>query len=162
MAQPRPTETAPRLTGVQWLICVIAALGFAFDTYELLVLPLIVRPALMEMAKIKPGTPEFNLWVGLLFYIPAVAGGIFGLLGGYLTDRLGRRRVLVWSILIYAVSAMGAGFATSVTQLLILRCTTFIGVCVEFVAAVAWLGELFPHLTQREKGAGLHTGVLFH
>ena len=51
--------------------------------------------------------------MGLLFYIPAVAGGIFGLLGGYLTDRLGRRRVLVWSILIYAFSAFGAGFATS-------------------------------------------------
>jgi MFS family permease len=144
MTQPRLADTTPqRLTGVQWLICVIAALGFAFDTYELLVLPLIVRPALMEMAKIRPGTPEFNLWVGLLFYIPAVAGGIFGLLGGYLTDRLGRRRVLVWSILIYALSAMGAGFATSVTQLLILRCTTFIGVCVEFVAAVAWL-DCFP------------------
>src|ERR1035437_7603777 len=154
MAQPRPTDATPRLTGMQWLICVIAALGFAFDTYELLVLPLIVRPALMEMAKIKPGTPEFNLWVGLLFYIPAVAGGIFGLLGGYLTDRLGRRRVLVWSILIYAVSAMGAGFATSVTQLLILRCTTFIGVCVEFVAAVAWLAELFPNPRQREKVLG--------
>src|ERR1035437_87478 len=162
MAQPRPTDATPRLTGMQWLICVIAALGFAFDTYELLVLPLIVRPALMEMAKIKPGTPEFNLWVGLLFYIPAVAGGIFGLLGGYLTDRLGRRRGLGWSILIYAVSAMGAGFATSLTQLLILRCTTFIGVCMEFVAAVAWLAELFPNPRQREKGAGLHTGVLFH
>lgn len=145
---------SPRLTGIQWLICVIASLGFAFDTYELLVLPLIVRPALMEMAKIKPGTPEFNLWVGLLFYIPAVAGGIFGLLGGYLTDRLGRRRVLVWSILIYAVSAMGAGYATSLTQLLILRCTTFIGVCVEFVAAVAWLAELFPDAKQREKVLG--------
>ena len=139
---------------MQWLICVIAAMGFAFDTYELLVLPLIVRPALMEMAKIRPGTPEFNLWVGLLFYIPAVAGGIFGLLGGYLTDRLGRRRVLVWSILIYAFSAMGAGFATSLTQLLILRCTTFIGVCVEFVAAVAWLAELFPDPKQREKVLG--------
>ena len=155
MTQPRLADITPqRLTGVQWLICVIAALGFAFDTYELLVLPLIVRPALMEMAKIRPGTPEFNLWVGLLFYIPAVAGGIFGLLGGYLTDRLGRRRVLVWSILIYAFSAMGAGFATSVTQLLILRCTTFIGVCVEFVAAVAWLAELFPHPKQREKVLG--------
>ena len=155
MTQPRLADITPqRLTGVQWLICVIAALGFAFDTYELLVLPLIVRPALMEMAKIRPGTPEFNLWVGLLFYIPAVAGGIFGLLGGYLTDRLGRRRVLVWSILIYAFSAMGAGFATSVTQLLILRCTTFIGVCVEFVAAVAWLAELFPDPKQREKVLG--------
>ena len=30
-------------------------------------------------------------------------------------------------------------------MLLILRCTTFIGVCVEFVAAVAWLAELFPN-----------------
>ena len=97
MASPTRTETAPRITAVQWLICVIASVGFAFDTYALLVLPLIVRPALMEMGKIKPGTPDFNLWVGLLFYIPAVAGGIFGLLGGYLTDRLGRRRVLVWS-----------------------------------------------------------------
>src|ERR1044071_148502 len=131
MSAPRPTENASRLTGVQWLICVIAGLGFAFDIYELLVLPLIVRPALMEIAKIRPGTPEFNSWVGMLFYIPAVAGGIFGLLGGYLTDRLGRRRVLVWSILIYAFSALGAGYATTLTQLLILRCTTFIGVCVE-------------------------------
>ncbi len=154
MAPSRPTEVAPRLTGLQWLICVIASIGFAFDTYALLVLPLIVRPALMEMSKIKPGTPEFNLWVGLLFYIPAVAGGIFGLLGGYLTDRLGRRRVLVWSILIYAVSAVGAGYATSVVQLLILRCTTFIGVCVEFVAAVAWLAELFPNAKQRENVLG--------
>src|SRR3954471_20169937 len=118
MATPRPTETASRLTPMQWLICTIAAIGFAFDTYELLVLPLIVRPALMEMAKLRPGTPEFNSWVGLLLFIPAVAGGIFGMLGGYLTDRLGRRRVLVWSILIYAFSAMGAGFATSVNQLL--------------------------------------------
>jgi MFS family permease len=154
MSQPAFIETAPKLRPGQWLICIIAALGFAFDTYELLVLPLIVRPALMEMAKIRPGTPEFNLWVGLLLYIPAVAGGIFGLLGGYLTDRLGRRRVLVWSILLYAVSALGAGFTTSLTGLLILRCTTFIGVCVEFVAAVAWLAELFPNPRQRESVLG--------
>ncbi len=136
------------------MICAIAALGFAFDTYSLLVLPLIVRPALMELAKVKPGTAEFNYWVGLLFYIPAVAGGIFGLIGGYLTDRLGRRRILVWSILLYAFSALASGYATSVTTLLILRCTTFIGVSVEFVAAVAWLAELFPDPKQREAVLG--------
>ena len=39
------------LTGIQWLICVIAALGFAFDTYELLVLPLIVRRPKHELRK---------------------------------------------------------------------------------------------------------------
>ena len=88
-----------RLTPIQWLICVIAAIGFAFDIYELLMLPLIVRPALLELIGAAPGSPEFQMWVGRLFYIPAFAGGIFGLLGGYLTDRLGRRRVLTWSIL---------------------------------------------------------------
>src|SRR5512139_898742 len=117
MVPNRAPERSP-LTRTQWLICIMAAIGFAFDIYELLMLPLIVRPALMELAGLKPGTPEFNQWVGLLFYVPAIAGGIFGLLGGYLTDRLGRRRVLVWSILLYAFSAFAAGFSRTPEQLL--------------------------------------------
>ncbi len=140
-----------RLTPVQWLICIIAAIGFAFDIYELLMLPLVVAPALAALVKAQPGTEAYNHWVGLLFWIPAVAGGIFGLIGGYLTDRYGRRRVLVWSILLYACSAFAAGYSTTIWQFIILRCTTFIGVCVEFVAAVAWLAELFPEPRRRER-----------
>jgi MFS family permease len=89
-----------------------------------------------------------------LFFVPAIAGGIFGLLGGYLTDLLGRRRVLTFSILLYAGSAFAAGFATSLGQLLFFRCLVFIGVCVEFVAAVAWLAEIFKEPKQREKVLG--------
>jgi MFS family permease len=145
---------AARLTRTQWLICFIAAIGFAFDIYELLMLPLIVGPALQELLGAAPGSPEFQTWVGRLFYIPAFAGGIFGLLGGYLTDRLGRRRVLTWSILLYAFAAFAAGYSTSVEMLLFFRCLVFVGVCVEFVAAVAWLAELFPDPQQREKVLG--------
>jgi MFS family permease len=90
----------------------------------------------------------------MLFWIPAIAGGAFGLLGGYLTDRLGRRRVLTWSILIYAFSALAAGYSTNIWQFLFFRCTTWIGVCVEFVAAVAWLAEIFTDPKQREKTLG--------
>jgi len=144
----------PRLTPLQWLICGIAALGFAFDIYEVLMAPLVVGPAIGDLTGAKPGTPAFNYWVGMFFWIPAIVGGIFGLLGGYLTDRFGRRRVLVWSILIYAFSAMGAGMSTSITMLLILRSTTYIGVFVEFVAAVAWIAELFPDPKQRESALG--------
>ncbi|HMV84369.1 MAG TPA: MFS transporter [Blastocatellia bacterium] len=152
------TETSLRLTPIQWLICVIAVIGFAFDTYELLMLPLVLGPAVEAFSGLKAGTPEYGKllahWRDLLFYVPAVCGGIFGLLGGYLTDRLGRRRVLTWSILVYAFSALAAGFSTSLPMLLTFRCTTFVGVCVEFVAAVAWLAELFPNPTQREKVLG--------
>ena len=37
-----------------------------------------------------------------------------------------------------------ASVANSLPILLMLRCTTWIGVCVEFVMAVAWIAELFP------------------
>ncbi len=149
-------ETLPgaRLTPIQWIICAIAAIGFAFDIYEILMLPLVVRPALLELTGAAPGSPEFQMWVGRLFYIPAFAGGIFGLIGGYMTDRFGRRRVLTYSILIYAISAFLSGFVTSIQLLLVLRCFVFIGVCVEFVAAVAWLAELFPEPKRREKVLG--------
>jgi MFS family permease len=147
------SSSSGRLTTVQWLICIIASIGFAFDIYELLMLPLILRPALLEMG-ITPGSPEFAQWRGMLFFVPAFVGGVFGLLGGYLTDRLGRRAVLTWSILLYAFSAFAAGFSTSMPMLLFFRCTTFVGVCVEFVAAVAWLAELFPEPKQRERVLG--------
>ena len=147
-------STTRSLTTVQWLICSIAALGFAFDSYELLMLPLIVRPALAELLHVAPNSLAVNEWVGTLQYVPAVAGGIFGLLGGYLTDLFGRRRVLVWSILLYAFGAFFAGYATTVYQLLFWRCCTFVGVCVEFVAAVAWLAELFPDPKRRETVIG--------
>jgi MFS family permease len=145
---------APRLTPTQWLICAVAALGFAFDIYAVLMLPLIVGPALAELGKLKPGTPQFNDWVGLMFYLPAICGGVFGMIGGYLTDLLGRQRVLVWSILLYTVSAGAAAFATSLPMLLMFRCLTFVGVCIEFVAAVAWLAEIFDDGEQREKALG--------
>ena len=143
-----------RLTPVQWLICVIAAIGFAFDLYEAVVLPVVLRPALAALGNLKPGNPDFNPWVGLLFYVPAAVGGAFGLLGGYLTDLFGRRRVLVWSILLYAFSAFAASHATTLLQFLIFRCTTMVGVCVEYVAAVAWLAELFSNPKQRESVLG--------
>jgi hypothetical protein len=145
---------AGRLTPLQWVICGVAALGFAFDSYELLMLPLIVRPALSELLHVAPNSPDVNAWVGTMQYYPAVAGGIFGLLGGYLTDVFGRRRVLLYSIVLYGFSAFAAGYATTPNMLLFWRCCTFVGVCVEFVAAVAWLSELFTDPAQRERVLG--------
>src|SRR5205823_11578564 len=93
-------------------------------------------------------------WSSMFMYVPAIAGGVFGLIGGYLTDYFGRRRVLTGSILLFAFSAFFSGYATSLEMLVFLRSTTFIGVCVEFVAAVAWLAELFLNPEQRERMLG--------
>src|SRR6476660_4119537 len=144
----------PRWTAIQWLICTVAALGFAFDLYEVLVLPVVLRPALASLGQLKPGDPGFDRWASLLFYLPSVTGGACGLLGGYLTDLLGRRRVLVWSIVLYAVAALAASQAVTLPQLLLFRCATIAGVAVEYAAAVSWLAEVFVHPKQRESVLG--------
>ena len=168
-----PRTSQPMSSTVVWLILAMASIGFAFDIYELLMLPLILKPAISSLSApiidqmvasgvdkaeaMKlwvPGGDSYLLWARTLFFVPALVGGIFGLLGGYLTDLFGRRRVLTYSILLYAFSAAAAGFSKDLYTLLFFRCLVFIGVCVEFVAAVAWLAELFDDPKEREKALG--------
>lgn len=139
---------------VKWTICLVASLGFLFDIYVVLIGPLILQPALIELGHLQPGTPDYRDWAGNLFWFPPLAGGFCGLWGGYLTDRFGRRRILTWSILLYAFAATASGLATNLESLLLFRTLSFAGVCVEFVAAVAWLAELFTDPKTREAVLG--------
>ena len=141
-------------TGQQWLILIVAAIGFLFDTYELLLLPLIAAPAIAEILQVPANNPIVTDWVGRLLWLAALSGGVFGLIGGWLTDRLGRKTVLALSIALYSLSPVGAAFSTDLSWFIFFRCATFVGVCVEFVAAITWLAELFPEKGRKEKVLG--------
>jgi MFS family permease len=136
------------------LVLVVAAIGFLFDTYELLLLPLIAAPAISEILQLPTNHPDVTTWVGRLLWIAALCGGIFGLLGGWLTDRWGRKTVLALSIAVYSLSPVAAAFSTTLGWFIFFRCATFVGVCVEFVAAITWLAELFPDKGRKEKVLG--------
>lgn len=133
------------------LVLVVAAIGFLFDTYELLMLPVIGASALSDLLGVPPDHAEVGSWIGKLLWIAALCGGAFGLLGGWLIDQVGRKRIMVVSILMYSLSPVAAAFSTELWQFVLFRCTTFIGVCVELVAAVTWLAELFDDKRTREK-----------
>jgi len=139
-------------TLAQWLILAVAAIGFLFDTYELLMTPLVGVPAISELLKLPPNNPEVTVWMGRMLWMTALCGGVFGLIGGWLIDRFGRKRILALSIFAYALSPFAAAYSTTLPAFVFFRCTTFIGVCVEFIAAITWLAELFPH--NREKVLG--------
>ena len=73
VAMTPATATHVRFTPIQWLICVVAAMGFAFDIYEIVILPLVLQPAFIALGKLGSGMREFNLWAGMFFFIPAAA-----------------------------------------------------------------------------------------
>ncbi len=145
----------PKLTTTQWLIIVIASIGFLFDTYELLMTPLVAAPAIAELLNVPQNNPQVTGWVGRLLWIAALCGGVFGLLGGWLVDQFGRKTVMAGSIFLYSLSPFCAAYSTSLEMFVFFRSTTFIGVCVEFVAAITWLAEVFQDKKQREKWLGI-------
>ena len=116
--------------------------------------PVIGAQALSELLKVPPTDPAVRLWSGRMLWIAALSGGVFGLLGGVLIDRFGRKTVMIGSILVYSFSPVAAAYSTELWMLILFRCTTFIGVCVEMVAAVTWLAELFEDKKQRERAIG--------
>lgn len=150
MSTPATPTPAPLSKLQVGLILAVAVIGFAFDIYELLMLPLISGPAIAELTGVTVADPSVRNWFTIINTAAAITGGVFGLLGGYLIDRFGRKRILLASILLYGLSPLAAAFSTDIYSFMFFRCTTFIGVCVEFIAAVAWLAELFPEKKKRE------------
>ncbi len=149
-----PASRPERLSLTAWLVLIIASIGFLFDTYELLMTPLVGVPAIAELLQLPPNNPVVIRWFGNMLWITALCGGVFGLLGGWLIDRFGRKTIMAASIFLYAFSPFAAAFSTSLPMFFFFRCTTFIGVCVEFVAAITWLAELFPDKRQKEIALG--------
>ena len=149
-----PESTPQKLSITAWLVLTIASIGFLFDTYELLMTPLVAVPAIAELLQLPPNNPVVIQWFGNMLWMTALCGGIFGLLGGWFIDRFGRKTIMAASIFLYALSPFAAAFSTSLGMFFFFRCTTFIGVCVEFVAAITWLAELFPDKRQKEIALG--------
>src|ERR1043166_2775043 len=144
------SPTNPRFTTTQWVVCIIAGIGFLFDTYVLLMTPLVGVPAIAELLQVPANNPLVTEWMGNMLWLSALCGGIFGLLGGWLIDRFGRKRIMALSIFVYSFSPVATAMSTSLGMFILFRCVTFIGVCVEFVAAITWLAELFPEKRRKE------------
>ena len=75
----------------------------------------------------------------------ALYGTVLGsLLGGWPTDRFGRRATLLWIGILYLVSAVWSAFATDVTSFSIARFIGGVGVGISTVAAPLYIAEIAP------------------
>jgi MFS family permease len=53
------------------------------------------------------------------------------------------------------LSPVAGAFSTTLPVFIFWRCATFVGVCIEFVAAVTWIAEVFSDKAQKEKWLGI-------
>ncbi|MBK9140050.1 MAG: sugar porter family MFS transporter [Verrucomicrobia bacterium] len=89
----------------------------------------------------------WNLSPGLHGFAMASAlyGTVLGsLIGGWPTDRFGRRRTLLWIGILYFVSAVWSGLATDVYTFSLARFIGGLGVGISTVAAPLYISEISP------------------
>ncbi len=74
-----------------------------------------------------------------------LAGAVFGaLLFGYLTDRLGRKRLFLVTVATYSLATLASAFSWNFLSFAILRSVTGIGIGGEYAAINSAVDELIP------------------
>jgi len=125
----------------KYMALTAALLGWLFDGLEMGLFPLTARSALLDLGVEVNDMPR---WLGVItafFLVGAATGGV---LFGWLGDRLGRVKAMILSVLTYAVFSGLCGFATSPTQIGILRFIAALGMGGEWSLGVALINEIWP------------------
>lgn len=114
-----------------------SALGYAMDGFDLLILGFMLRLIASDLQL----TPTQGASLITATLIGAVVGG---LVFGILSDRLGRVRVLTWTIVLFAVFTGLCALAQGYWDLLIYRTIAGVGLGGEFGIGMALVAEAWP------------------
>ena len=152
-----PTLTNATVTPEGYRALWGAAIGYAMDGFDLLILGFMLRQIGHDL-NLNPAQAASLVTVTL---IGAVVGGlVFGLL----SDRLGRIRVLTWTIVVFAVFTGLCAIAHSYWDLLIYRALAGLGLGGEFGIGMALAAEAWPAAKRAQAssyvGLGWQFGVL--
>jgi MFS family permease len=146
------TRWTDGLTSTHWRVLRASFLGWIFDGYEALVLVVVLGPMLHSVLNPAQATSP-TIYAGLVIGITLLGWGIGGMVGGILADYVGRKRMMLWSVFLYAIFSGFTAFSTSFWMLCTLRFITGLAMGSEWSTGIALLSETWPERA-RAKGAG--------
>jgi MFS family permease len=141
-AWPQETTAAERTS------LLAGSLGWMLDAMDVMLYSLVLAYLVREFGM-------STRTAGLLNSLTLVASAIGGLGFGLIADRVGRKRALMGSILVYSAASAACGFSHSVEQLAVFRFLLGLGMGGEWTAAAALIAE-----TWRAEHRGKALGIM--
>ena len=135
------------ITRQQWLTLFAAQAGYMLDAMDVLLFVFAVNVI----------RDQFHLsatQAGLVSSFTLMFSAVGGIGFGILSDRVGRARALVWSILIYSVASAGTAMSWNLASLLFWRAIVGIGLGAEWSAGAVLVAETWP-AKHRAKAVGV-------
>lgn len=165
------SETAPslsegkpeRLTSYQRFVVFAAWLGLGFDLMDSLLFNFVAPICVPQLLGITPGTLEAKnatgFWTGVLTSVMLLGWAIGGVVFGKLSDRIGRTRTVVLTMLLFSLGTAACALAPNMALLIVFRFLTALGIGGEWGAGATLVAETVPESRRVEMGALLFTSA---
>jgi MFS family permease len=125
------------LSAPRWLALWAAMLGFMLDAMDVLLYVFAVQTLKGEFGL-------SNSQAGLVSSVTLVASAAGGVFAGWVSDRIGRRRTLIYTILMYSLASAGTATANGLWQLCFWRALVGLGLGGEWSAGATLVSESWP------------------
>jgi MFS family permease len=163
------------ITRYQWLVLLIASLGWIFDVFEGQIFVASMRDAMPSLVDPSEPLPELftsflelpsdpverkDRLVGVYNNISLatflLGGALGGILFGIVSDRIGRTKTMIFTILMYSCFTCVTAFAQTWYHMAILRFFVAMGVGGAWAVASAMVAEVFPARARAGAGGLVH------
>lgn len=126
-------KTISAMTGISLL------LPITLTTMAIVLLTPIVPDLMAQFASV----PDHEYWVPMILTLPSLCVALLCPLAGIMGDYFGRRRLLLFSFLLYAVVGIAPVFLTDLTSILISRIGVGIAEALVYVLSTTMIGDYY-------------------
>ena len=144
------------VTRYQWIVLIVASLGWMFDAFEGQLFNITRGDMLPELLHVKGDDPLVKIWGDKFLAIFLLGGTLGGWVFSSLADRIGRNPVLALTILCYSIFSGLTAFASEIWHVGVLRFLVAMGVGGEWAVGAALVAEVFPKVARERAGGIFH------
>ena len=145
----------------QWLVLLIASLGWVFDVFEGQIFVASMRDAMPALLGVGPDDDSVSAWNNIAFGFFLLGGAVGGVFFGVVSDRIGRSKTMILTILFYSMFTCLSAFSQEAWHMVVLRFLVAMGVGGEWAVASAMVAEVMPKRSRATMGSIFHASSVF-
>ncbi|MEX2581449.1 MAG: MFS transporter [Verrucomicrobiales bacterium] len=145
----------------QWLVLLIASLGWVFDIFEGQIFVASMRDAMPDLLGVSADSPLVTKWNDWAFAAFLLGGAFGGILFGMLSDRIGRSKTMIITILFYSLFTCFSAFSQEGWHMVVFRFLVAMGVGGEWAVASAMVAEVMPTRSRPVMSSIFHASSVF-
>jgi len=160
-ARERMFAWSAEVTRYQWMVLLVAWLGWVFDSMDGTLFSLVQKGSMTEL--MGPGATDASIGFNssVVFSVMLLGWALGGIGFGVIADYIGRTKALAATILIYSLFTGLSAAAQSWQQLAGCRFITGLGLGGEWAAGAALVAEVWPDHLRAKAGAMLQSAAAF-